>query len=201
MQLSFLDTLASHIPPNFYDHLDALRPYTWHALGFLTATYLSAVQLLRWRNFNKLHKEYEGKIHLKHRTLAGDERKTNGTSANGTQKHKYGKSMSPTTAQKIICVAGEYDMPGIMEISLSIALFKTYAIVSLPPAHTTQVIDIARVCFLQPSISKLLQSTKQLSVEDHGSKRYSDVSCLPHARIPVPAMPGPPLLTALLSKS
>jgi hypothetical protein len=137
----------------FFTYLDSFKPYAWQTVGALTVSYLTTVQLLRWRHYNKLHKQYEGKIHIQHSSRYGvhvkdsnssssnGHPKTNGvtdtgaTGATDTKRHqktyKHGKSMSPATAQKILNVSAEYDMPGIMEISLSIALFKTYAIVSV----------------------------------------------------------------------
>ena len=127
-----LDRLTTQIPPTFSTYFDTFRPYTWQTIGLLAAAYLTACQALRWRYYNNLHKEYEGKVFLGEKNGKSNA-KANGaknTSGDGMPEYKYGKSMSPAMAQKILNIAGEYDMPGIMEISLSIALFKTYAIVS-----------------------------------------------------------------------
>lgn len=66
--------------------------------------YLSTVRALRWRRFNAIHLKYRSKYE------------------SGT--------LTPEEAQEIIATVSQYDMPLLVNYSLSFALFKTYSIVS-----------------------------------------------------------------------
>ncbi|PPQ67784.1 hypothetical protein CVT25_009088 [Psilocybe cyanescens] len=74
------------------------------------------------------------------------------------QKWENGKGpITAEEAQEIITVGAAYDMPLLLNYALAFALFKTYAI---------------------PSISELLNKTKQLSSVENVSKRYADTELL-----------------------
>jgi hypothetical protein len=76
-------------------------------LGVLGVTvslgYLSLVRLLRWRRYDKIHRQYGAKIN----------------------------ELTPQEAQNIMLVSYLYDMPGLLNYALSFALFKTYSVVGL----------------------------------------------------------------------
>ncbi|KAH9475208.1 Mycophenolic acid biosynthesis cluster protein B [Psilocybe cubensis] len=74
------------------------------------------------------------------------------------RKWNNGKgTITPEEAQEITSVGAAYDMPLLLNYALAFALFKTYAI---------------------PSISTLLNKTKQLSSTENISKRYADTELL-----------------------
>lgn len=91
------------------------------------------VRSCRWDYFNAIHRKYGPKWD------------------NGRGK------ITPEEAQAVVHISSYYDMPIIMYLSLSFALFKTYGI---------------------PSISKILIATKQLSSAAFISRRYSDTGIL-----------------------
>ncbi|TFK51574.1 hypothetical protein OE88DRAFT_1801631 [Heliocybe sulcata] len=91
--------------------------------------YLGLVRALRWRRYEEVHRKFAGRIH----------------------------SLTPAEAQKITHLSSQWDMPALMTIALSFALFKTYAI---------------------PSISNLLLRTRQLGSKENVSRRYADTEIL-----------------------
>ncbi|CAA7271256.1 unnamed protein product [Cyclocybe aegerita] len=95
--------------------------------------WLVLVRSLRWRRYNAIHSKY------------------------GPKWNNGQGIITPEEAQKIIHVAGLYDMPLLMNVALAFALFKTYGI---------------------PTISKLLAATKQLKSKETISRRYTDTEIL-----------------------
>lgn len=88
------------------------------ALGATTiASYLLVVHRLRWRRYDDIHAKFESKF-------------------------KEGK-LTPRDAQEIMHASAFYDMPTLMTYSLSFALFKTYAIVSLVFWQVGNILTIA----------------------------------------------------------
>ncbi|THH04832.1 hypothetical protein EW145_g5236 [Phellinidium pouzarii] len=65
--------------------------------------------------------------------------------------------LTPEEAQKILSVTTNLDMPGLMELSLTFAIFKTFAI---------------------PSISEILAKSQQLGTPKNVSKRFADTGIL-----------------------
>ncbi|TFK25907.1 hypothetical protein FA15DRAFT_668062 [Coprinopsis marcescibilis] len=97
----------------------------------LLVGYLTLVQLLRWRNYNLIHRKY--------------------------QKKWENGELTPQEAQTIMQITVTYEMPLLMRLGLSLALFKTYAI---------------------PSISKLLLATKELGSGEKVAKRFADTEII-----------------------
>ncbi|EPQ53280.1 hypothetical protein GLOTRDRAFT_46084 [Gloeophyllum trabeum ATCC 11539] len=95
----------------------------------LLVVYLGIVQALRWRRYHEVHKKYGPRI----------------------------SSLTPAEAQQIIHLSSQWDMPALVTIALSFALFKTYAI---------------------PTISGLLSKTRQLGARENVSRRYADTEIL-----------------------
>ena len=91
--------------------VDAIGSWSIQRFGLIGATvsvgYLTLVRLLRWRQYDALHRKYAGKL----------------------------ETMTPKEAQEIMSMAYLYDMPGLLNYALSFALFKTYAIVGV--SYTT----------------------------------------------------------------
>ncbi|KDQ57898.1 hypothetical protein JAAARDRAFT_57715 [Jaapia argillacea MUCL 33604] len=111
------------------DILDWIRSNkTTFALAVISG-YIGIVRLLRWRDYNRIHRKYNAKIN----------------------------SLTAAEAQTIVHCTTMWDMPLLVNYSLSFALFKTYAV---------------------PSISELLAKTKQLSTWENVSKRYADTEIL-----------------------
>jgi hypothetical protein len=87
---------------------------TLQQLGIVSVTasvgYLTIVRFFRWRRYNALHREFDGKM----------------------------ETMTPKEAQEIMAMSYLYDMPGLLNYALSFALFKTYAIVGIADFRSTQ---------------------------------------------------------------
>lgn len=116
-----------------------------------SVAYFAVVKALRWRRYKRIHRLYEPKF------LAAKEGK--------------GDPLTPEEAQIIHHEAHCYDMPLLMHYATEFALFRTYAIVrgfSTPFSDPLTVIT-------QPTISKTLAATKQMSAGHCIAKRYTDV--------------------------
>ncbi|KAA1470834.1 hypothetical protein DENSPDRAFT_836729 [Dentipellis sp. KUC8613] len=72
----------------------------WWGLPTAGLGYLLLVRLLRWRQYNSIHRKYAGRM----------------------------DSLTPTEAQEIMKLSAEWDMPTIVWYSIALALFKTYGI-------------------------------------------------------------------------
>lgn len=144
--------------------------------------YLSLVKLLRWRRYKDIHRRFE----TRRLRRAGSELRSSVTEGN-----TWG--LTPEEAQIILQESQTYDMPMLLNYALAFALFKTYAIVSYPsfilcsiprPIHvSSSETSLTLRNFVpptyyppQPSISKLLLATEELSSSQNVSKRYADVS-------------------------
>ncbi|TFY53181.1 hypothetical protein EVG20_g10233 [Dentipellis fragilis] len=101
----------------------------WWGLSTAGLGYLLLVRLLRWRKYDSIHRKYAGRI----------------------------DTLTPTEAQEIMKLSGEWDMPTIAWYSVALALFKTYGI---------------------PTISGLLVKTGELGTADSVSKRYADTGIM-----------------------
>ncbi|KIK56553.1 hypothetical protein GYMLUDRAFT_76081 [Collybiopsis luxurians FD-317 M1] len=121
-------TLWTHLP---FAHVYGVTKWPMTTIGLVVIAYLSAARALRWRRYNAIHRKYQAKY------VRGD--------------------LSPEEAQEIIHTSALYDMPMLINYSLSFALFKTYAI---------------------PTISKILSDTKELKSAEGVSKRYADTEIM-----------------------
>jgi len=87
------------------------------------------------------------------------------------------RTLTPEEAQDVVHVSTFYDMPTLLNYALAFALFKTYAIVRANDISTSHKSDFfIRSWHWQPSISKILGATKEMSSKELISKRYADVS-------------------------
>ena len=137
-----------NVLPTFLNHLEWSRhvpPFIAVSGGVLL--WLALVRTFRWRRYNAVHHKYG-------------------------PKWNNGKGIiTPEEAQEIMAVSTRYDMPMLLNYSLSFALFKTYGIVRL---SFLELYSDANLSF-QPSISKLLAFTNELKAKETISKRYADV--------------------------
>ncbi|TFK25909.1 hypothetical protein FA15DRAFT_325647 [Coprinopsis marcescibilis] len=100
-------------------------------IGLVFLGYVTLVRILRWRRYNATHRLYQA-------------------------KYEEGR-LTPEDAQRVMLLSSGYDMPKLLNVAVSFALFKTYAI---------------------PSISKLLYSTRELGSKENVAKRYADTEIL-----------------------
>ena|SRR5258705_12072358 len=114
------------------------------------ACWVSLSRNRRWDHYNAIHQKY------------------------GPKWDNGRGSITPEEAQVVVQLVTCYDMPLISYYASSFALFKTYAIVHFHP-HLHLDLN-SQSC--QPSISKLLIATKELSSNSSISRRYADVRLL-----------------------
>lgn len=144
---TFLSYLLKHLPSQseVIEWFQHIPPLIAVSGGILL--WLALVRAFRWRRYNAMHRKYG-------------------------PKWNNGKGIiTPEEAQDIMSVSTRYDMPMLLNYALAFALFKTYGIVRL--AFLEFYFDSNLI--FQPSISKLLSSTKELKSKETVSKRYADV--------------------------
>jgi hypothetical protein len=154
--LPLLSYLPRHLPSpsEVIEWFRHVPPLTAFSGGILL--WLALVRTFRWRRYNAIHHKYG-------------------------PKWNNGKGIiTPEEAQHIMAVSGMYDMPMLLSFSGAFALFKTYGIVRISlKSHNFNANHNPN---FQPSISKLLASTKELKSKETISRRYADV-CLLYLRV------------------
>lgn len=147
--LPLLSCLLRHLP-GLSEVIERFRHVPFPAAFFGGIfLWLILVRIFRWRRYNAIHRKY-GPI------------------------WNNGKGIiTPEEAQKIMAVSSNYDMPLVMNFAGAFALFKTYGIVRISlKSHNFNANYNSN---FQPSISKLLASTKELKSKETVARRYVDV--------------------------
>jgi hypothetical protein len=146
--LPVLSYLLGHLPSPFQvnEWFLHLPPLTAFSGGILL--WLALVRTFRWRQYNAIHYQY------------------------GPRWNNGKGIITPEEAQKIMtaCIC---DMPMLLSYSTAFALFKTYGIVRV--SLKSHNVDANYNPNCQPSISKLLASTKEFKSKETVSKRFTDV--------------------------
>ena len=110
--------------------------------------WLALVRTFRWRHYNAIHCQY------------------------GPRWNNGKGIITPEEAQKIM-TASICDMPLLLSYATAFALFKTYGIVRI--SLISHNFNANYNPNFQPSISKLLASTKEFKSKETVSKRFADV--------------------------